>query len=60
MTIDDCMGVERRRSTEPQSKVPIDTMIITATSAAIGMRATQSCNTKIRNSNFNFTRLGWC
>ncbi|MNT66989.1 hypothetical protein D3C72_2050980 [compost metagenome] len=42
MTMEDWTGVERRLSTDFQSKVPTETMIITATSAAIGMRATQS------------------
>ena len=50
MTTDDCNGVERSLVTEPQSKVPTDTMIITATRAAIGIIATQSCSTRIRNS----------
>ena len=37
---------------EAQLKVPMDTMIITATSAAIGMRATQSpTNTTISSRN---------
>ena len=50
MTMEDCMGVERSRITEPQSKVPMETMIITATRAAMGICATQSCSTRIRNS----------
>ena len=50
MTIDDCTGVERSFRTEAQSKVPTETMIITATRAAIGIRATQFCSTRIRNS----------
>jgi len=36
------LGCSRRLRIEPQLKVPMDTMIITATSAAIGIRATQS------------------
>ena len=42
MTMDDWIGRVRSFSTEFQSNVPTDTMIITATRAAIGMRATQS------------------
>ena len=42
MTTEDWNGMVRSFSTEVQLKVPIETMIMTATSAAIGMRATQS------------------
>src|SRR3546814_11295999 len=48
MTTDDCQGCERRFFMEPQLKVPIDTMIITATSAGIGIRATSGPSTTIR------------
>jgi hypothetical protein len=50
MTIVDCTGIERSFRTELQSKVVNDTMIITATRAAIGIRATQSRSTRIRIS----------
>ncbi|MNI39389.1 hypothetical protein D3C73_935700 [compost metagenome] len=50
MTMEDCSGVAGRFRTDFQSKVPTETMIITATRAAIGMRATQSWSTRIKNS----------
>jgi hypothetical protein len=40
MTIDEVGGWRRRLGIEFQLKVPIETMIITATSAGIGMRPT--------------------
>jgi hypothetical protein len=42
MTTLELLGCSRRLRIEAQLKVPMDTMIITATSAAMGMRATQS------------------
>ncbi len=46
------LGCSRRLRMEAQLKVPMDTMIITATSAAMGIRATQSPrNTTISNRN---------
>jgi hypothetical protein len=48
MTTDDCHGWLLRFLIDPQEKVPIDTIIITATSAGIGMRATSGPSTTIR------------
>ncbi len=45
-----CIGLRRRSTMERHEKVLIDTMIITATSAAIGMMRTRSSSTRMRNS----------
>ena len=43
-------GWLRRLLMERQEKVPMETMIMTATRAAMGMRVTQSWRTRIRKS----------
>src|SRR5690554_2913898 len=48
MTTDDCQGCERKFRIELQLNVPIDTMIMTATSAGIGICATRGPSTTIR------------
>ncbi|MNV58815.1 hypothetical protein D3C71_1512070 [compost metagenome] len=50
MTTDDCQGCVRRLRIEPQLNVPMDTMIMTATSAGMGILATKGPSTTIRNS----------
>ena len=50
ITMLELRGWVRRFRIEAQLKVPIETMIMTATSAAIGIRPTQSPSTTIRNS----------
>src|SRR5690554_769606 len=42
ITIEELFGWLRKATTDDQLKVPIDTMIITATTAALGICATQS------------------
>src|SRR5699024_7587218 len=50
MTTDDCQGCERKFLMDPQLKVPMDTIIITATNAGIGIRATSGPNATIKKS----------
>ena len=50
MTTLDVAGFVRKLLSELQLKVPIDTMIMTATSAAIGIRPTVSPSTTTRMS----------
>ena len=50
MTMDDERGCSRRFLIDVQLNVPIDTMIIMATNAAIGIWLTRSPSTKIMNS----------
>ena len=50
MTMEDERGWSRRFLIEAHLKVPIETMIMIATSAGIGIRLTRSPSTRIRNS----------
>ena len=50
MTTEDVGGWRRRLGIEFHEKVPIETMIITATSAGIGTRPTHGPSTASRNS----------
>jgi|GEM_PF-6868722 len=50
MTAEEVGGWRRKLAIEAQLKVPMETMIITATSAGIGMRPTQGPSTASRNS----------
>src|SRR3546814_13140766 len=50
ITTEDCHGWYRMSLIERHEKVPIETMIMTATSEAIGMIATSGPSTSVRNS----------
>ena len=56
--MEDERGWSRRFLIEDQEKVPIETMIMIATSAAIGMRLTRSPSTRIRNRSNTPAREG--